>query len=247
MIRLLTLLATAMLAAPACAATLEARVVAIGTGSALAVLGPDEKLRRVKLIGVDAPEKTQPYGEDARKLLGEWLTGRTIPVRYEKVDKDGRIFGQIQVGDTDLGLRLIEAGLAWCDPADAPDLDTRVRERYWEACARAKALRQGLWRDPNPMPPWEHRRIPQFKPIPGPSGSSDRTCQAIGQQQLQCDDDIRYRRAGEKVYGSDGVIYSRRGHTITGTDGSHYERQGSTVYGADGSVCRTRGRQVSCY
>jgi len=225
---------------------LEARMVAFGSGSALAVLGPDEKLRRVKLVGVDAPERTQPYGQDALRLASQWLKGGRFPVEPVRVDRDGRIHGRVVVDGEDVGLKLLEAGLAWCDPADTETLSPTLRDRYAHACDEAKKRRAGLWRDPYPVPPWEHRKIPQVASLPTIAQPTERQCRFVGNADIQCDDGISYRIRGDRIYGSDGVVYSRSGSTLSGTDGSHARISGQTIYGPDGTVCRVRGRLIHC-
>lgn len=226
---------------------LRAKIVAYASGSAFAVLDGGEKLRRVKLSGVDAPEQRQAYAQQARQLAAEWLGSGPIEIVVDKTDKDQRIHGRVTRDGRDVGLQLLEAGLAWCDPDDAAILSAAVRETYQQACDAAKKQRRGLWRDANPMPPWEHRKIPQFDPLPGSERAPGKQCQEIGYQTLQCDDGKTYRSVGSQIIGSDGTVYTRRGNTITGTDGNHFEQQGTSSYGSDGSICRSRGRRVDCY
>lgn len=227
--------------------TLRAKVVAFGSGSAFAVLDPHEKLKRVKLAGVDAPERTQRFGPQAEQLAGEWLGSGPIEIAVDRTDEAGRIHGRVSVDGRDVGLELIRAGLAWCDPHDATSLPAAVRALYDEACAQAKAKRRGLWSDAHPVPPWEHRRIPQFAPPPAAEQRAGKSCREIGYQTVQCDDGKTYRSVGSQIIGSDGTVYSRRGNTVTDDAGNRYERRGTSIYGTDGTVCRTRGTRVDCY
>jgi endonuclease YncB( thermonuclease family) len=226
---------------------LRARIVAYGSATAFAVLDPQEKLKRVKLSGVDAPERTQRFGTQAQQLAGEWLGNGAIEIAVDKVDKDGRVYGRVSVDGRDVGLELIKAGMAWCDPADVSDVPAPLRERYELECAEAKKQRRGLWIDANPRAPWEHRKIPQFAPTPGAERPAGKSCQEIGYQTVQCDDGKTYRSVGDQVFGSDGSIYQRRGNTLTDDSGNRFEQQGTSIYGSDGTVCRTRGRRIDCY
>jgi len=222
-------------------------IVAYNSGSAFAILDANEKLRRVKLSGVDAPERRQPYAAQAQQLASEWLGRSPFEIQVDYAGADQRIHGRVLRDGQDVGLRLLEAGLAWCDPTDSAKLPSELRDAYSRACAQAKSKQRGLWRDPNPTPPWEHRKIPQFDPLPSGGSTPPKGCQEIGYQTLQCEDGKTYRIVGNQVLGSDGTVYSRRGNTTTGTDGSRYEHQGTSIYGSDGSVCRSRGRRVDCY
>jgi endonuclease YncB( thermonuclease family) len=226
--------------------TMQAKkVVAAASATAFAVLDADDKLRRVKLTGVDAPERDQRFARQAQQLAAQHLGAGPLAIAIDAVDGEQRIHGRPQVDGLDLGLVLIEAGLAWCDPADMESLPGKLRTAYEQACTQARAQRRGLWQDAHPVPPWEHRKIPRFDPPPT-QPSAARQCREIGYQTVQCDDGVTYRNVGSQVYGSDGTIYSRRGNTVTGSDGNRYEQRGSSVYGTDGSVCRSRGRLIDC-
>lgn len=234
------------LAQPAPGDSLQAKVVAYGSASAFAVLDERQKLRRVKLTGIDAPEKKQPFAAQAQRLASEHLGAAAVTIAVDLVDAEQRVHGRISVQGRDLGLVLLEAGLSWCDPADSSHLPAALRAAYAQACEQARAQRRGLWHQPHPTPPWEHRKVPQFDPLPG-THTQKRNCRDIGYGTLQCDDGSRYRSVGGTVVGSDGTLYTRRRNTVTGSDGQRYEQQGSTVYGTDGTVCRLRGRQVECF
>jgi endonuclease YncB( thermonuclease family) len=225
---------------------LAAKVIAYASGSAFSVLDPKEKLRRVKLAGIDTPETTQRFGAQARQLAAEYLSAKPILIAIDKTEKDARVHGRVNVDGRDVGLVLIEAGLAWCDPHDAAILPEQIRETYWKACDTAKAQRRGLWQDGHPTPPWDYRKIPRFDPLPQAQPVT-RNCQDIGYQTVRCDDGKTYRSVGDQIIGSDGTTYTRRGNTITGSDGNRYEQRGTAIYGTDGSVCRQRGRNVACY
>jgi endonuclease YncB( thermonuclease family) len=228
-------------------AVLRAKIVAYGSGSAFAVLDQSEKLKRIKLTGVDSPEQRQRFGPQARHLAAEWLGASAFEIIVDRTDKDGRIHGRVVVDGHDVGFELIKAGLAWCDPADIAEIPQALREKYERECLQVKAQRRGLWLDQNPTPPWEQRKIPQFDPLPGAERPAGRSCREIGYQSVQCDDGKTYRIVGRQVLGSDGTTYSRRGNTLTGSDGNRFELQGASIYGTDGTVCRTRGKRTNCF
>lgn len=227
--------------------SISGKVVAYSSGTAFAMLDSEGKLRRLKLTGIDAPERRQRFATEARQLASQWLGSGAIQIRVDGSGKDGRTHGRVEMDGQDVGLLLITAGLAWCDPSDASMLPTNTRETYQAACLKARNGRQGLWREANPVPPWEYRRIPEFDPLPQPQRGPERSCRDIGYQSVQCDDGTRYRAVGEDIQGSDGSTYARRGRSLIGDDGSRYTQQGTSTYGTDGTICRSRGRQTLCY
>jgi len=228
------------------AQSLHATLVSQSSGTAFAVLDSSEKLKRVKLTGVDAPERRQRFATESRQLASQWLGTKPIDIAIDGTDKDARILGRVVTDGRDVGLVLIEAGLAWCDPADDKLLSEQIRTAYRAACEQAKSQRRGVWQEANPTPPWEYRRIPQFDPLPAQT-RAEKNCWDVGYQTVQCDDGKSYRSVGNDIVGSDGTVYARRGNTYTGNDGSRYNQQGPSTYGSDGTVCRSRGRQTSCY
>jgi len=227
--------------------TMRGKVVAYSSGTAFAVLDATDKLKRIKLTGVDAPERKQRFAPEARALASQWLSTTPIEIAVDFTDTEQRIHGRVAVNGHDIGLVLIAAGLAWCDPNDEAHLPLAIRTAYRQGCEQARSQRRGLWQDANPTPPWEYRKLPQFDPLPGTGKTSSISCKQIGHQIVQCDDGTSYRTQGTQIVGSDGSLYSKRGSTLSRDDGTHYTQRGTTVYGSDGTVCRTRGRQIDCF
>lgn len=237
----------AALAQPTPPNTIRGKVVAYSSGTAFAVLDATDKLKRIKLTGVDAPERKQRFAAEARALASQWLSTAPIEIAVDATDTEQRIHGRVAVNGHDIGLILIEAGLAWCDPNDEARLPSAIRAAYRQGCEQAKNQRRGLWQEANPTPPWDYRKLPQFDPLPGAGKTSSRSCKQIGHETVQCDDGTSYRTVGNQIVGSDGSLYSKRGNTLSGDDGTHYTQRGTTMYGSDGTICRARGRQIDCF
>jgi len=126
---------------------------------------------KVRLAGVDAPEQGQPFGERSRQNLARLVAGKTVEVRWHKHDRYGRVVGQVWVVSPDArcqaagcpktldaGLAQLTMGLAWHFKRYAHEQGAEERERYSFAEVEARARRAGLWRDPEPVAPWEWRR-----------------------------------------------------------------------------------------
>lgn len=138
--------------------TLTGRVIGITDGDTLTVLDSRFSQRKVRLSGIDAPEKSQPFGNVSRQHLALLTFGRHVTVVATKRDRYKRTVGKVLVGEVDANLAQIEAGLAWHYRDYARDQQPADRRAYAEAEDAARANRTGLWRDARPVAPWDYRR-----------------------------------------------------------------------------------------
>jgi endonuclease YncB( thermonuclease family) len=136
---------------------LPGRVLRVIDGDSL-VLDVRGSLFEIGLAGVDAPELNQPWGPGAAEHLRRMIAGAFVVVDAHTT-RDSGMVGSIRFKGRDLGLDLIEAGLAWSlfrgDPADGP---AATPHAYTRAEQAARAAGRGLWSDENPVPPWQWRR-----------------------------------------------------------------------------------------
>ncbi len=111
--------------------------------------------RSVRLWGIDAPEKKQAYGPEARDFAEAFLAGKKLRVLDVESGGFGRVGGIVYAGSDCLNAALVRAGLAWVyeEYCDLPVCDE------WRALQEsARAGRVGLWADDEAVPPWEFRR-----------------------------------------------------------------------------------------
>ncbi len=130
---------------------LTGRVVSVTDGDTIKILTKDKTLYKIRLTGIDAPEKSQAFGKKSKNNLSRLVAGRIADIHYEKEDKYGRILGIVYVDDLDMNLRQIEDGYAWVYRRYCHRVD------YYKAEAYAKSKKLGLWYDKYPMPPWDYR------------------------------------------------------------------------------------------
>lgn len=140
------------------AGVIQGKVVDLGWGDSITVLDAQSKQQRVRLLGIDAPEKDQAFGPSARQKLSTLVFGKTVTVKYQKVDRSGRPLGKVLVGATDINLEMLKSGMAWyyTNDRDLPETD---RPLYATAEREAKAAERGLWQDESPVSPWEFRQV----------------------------------------------------------------------------------------
>ncbi len=148
-----------LLSLPAFADSLTGKVVKITDGDTLYVLDANYKDHKIRLAGIDAPERRQAYGLASRKHLASIVAGKQVTVEYQKRDRYGRIVGKVLLDGIDVCLEQVKAGLAWHYKKYQHEQSAEDRELYADAENKARNERLGLWRENNPIPPWEHRRL----------------------------------------------------------------------------------------
>ncbi|MDO8989012.1 MAG: thermonuclease family protein [Sideroxyarcus sp.] len=147
-----------MFAAPSGADTLQGRVVAVTDGDTVKVLDASRTEWKIRLMGIDAPEKKQAFGARSKSNLSDLVYGKTVIVEYSKKDRYGRTVGKILVNGVDANLEQIKAGMGWHYKKYAREQPVADRETYALAEERARAGQRGLWGDAEPVPPWDWRK-----------------------------------------------------------------------------------------
>ena len=154
------------------AETLIGKVVKIADGDTVTIVDNQGQKHRIRLAGIDAPEKDQPYGDVSTQSLVELLSDKTVTIKYEKLDRHKRIVGKVLVdppGEVfcmalgcvkkiDAGLEQIKAGFAWHYKYYQMEQSEEDRSIYSEAELDARIKKIGLWKDEEPMAPWVWRR-----------------------------------------------------------------------------------------
>jgi endonuclease YncB( thermonuclease family) len=146
--RILTLTALAILSAPALPAdpphSFDGKVVKIADGDTITVL-LDKTQHKIRLEGIDAPEKGQAYGTKARQALADKVFGETVRVDWKKRDRYGRIIGRVYLGNRDIALEMVKDGFAWHYKRyskEAAFANAQKERCEWEGGQRA---RDQLW------------------------------------------------------------------------------------------------------
>jgi len=163
-------LLAALLAFGICVAqaeVLEGRVVAVADGDTMTILDASKRQYRIRINGIDAPEKRQAFGERSKQNLSRMAFQKDVRLECHKTDQYKRKVCKVWVqpadcptcGKTlDVGHAQVIAGLAWWYRAYAKEQTADDQGRYESAEDEARLRKQGLWRDREPVPPWEWRR-----------------------------------------------------------------------------------------
>jgi endonuclease YncB( thermonuclease family) len=149
--------------------TLAGKVVGVSDGDTITVLDSDKRQHKIRVAGIDAPEKNQAFGQRSKENLSRLVFGKDVEVRWSKHDRYQRIVGKVMVAEPncqradcnktlDAGLGQITDGLAWWYRKYAKEQSAEDAGAYDFAEQEARARRVGLWRDVDPVPPWDWRR-----------------------------------------------------------------------------------------
>ncbi|TVM18686.1 thermonuclease family protein [Oceanidesulfovibrio indonesiensis] len=152
---LLTLLPLALLL-PSSLLAWEGKAVRIVDGDTIVVLRDGKEQVRVRVYGIDCPEKKQPYGRKATRFAAAMVGNELVDVEHIDTDRYGRTVGIVRTlkGKHDLGEALLQAGLAW---VYARYCTRPVCSRYVQVEAEARSRGEGLWSEQMPTPPWRWR------------------------------------------------------------------------------------------
>jgi endonuclease YncB( thermonuclease family) len=146
-------LAAVLLVASAYAETIAGKVVSVSDGDTVTVLQEKTEIK-IRLHGIDSPEKNQDFGQAARKLTADLCFGEVVTVHVTDTDRYGRKVGLVLLEDGRvLNHELVAAGLAHWYAQYAPD--DLALERLQ---ADAKAAKRGLWSRPDVITPYEFRK-----------------------------------------------------------------------------------------
>ena len=135
---------------------INGKVVHIADGDTITVLS-DKKEYKIRLYGIDTPERGQPFGKKAKEFTADMAGMKKVVVDPMDKDRYGRIVGLVYIdGDGEcLNEEILRAGFAWVYRyyCKAKFCNKWLKIEKW-----AQEKEKGLWRDKNPVPPWDWRR-----------------------------------------------------------------------------------------
>jgi len=132
-------------------------VIAVPDGDGLEVYDHPGTLR-IRLRHVDAPENGQPYARESRDFLRSLCLGKVLKFTIAKWDCYGRAVTDVRLEDgRNPSTALVAAGLAWWYRKYSRNDFIGDLEKF------ARKNKRGLWKDPNPTPPWEYRKARKLR------------------------------------------------------------------------------------
>lgn len=137
---------------------LQGRVVGITDGDTITVLDSSNTQYKIRLSGIDAPERGQAFGQASKQNLSGLIFGKSVTVEFSKRDRYGRIVGRVLLSGRDINLEQVRGGHAWHYKQYEREQTPAERKAYAEAETEARKEKRGLWRDAEPVPPWDYRK-----------------------------------------------------------------------------------------
>lgn len=134
------------------------QVVKVVDGDTVHVLVEGDQLRKVRLTGIDAPERGQPYGRKSTEYLSSLIASRWVYVASNRQDRYQRDLGKILLNDTDINLEMVAAGYAWWYRYYRDQQSVTDQALYEQAEDGAKDSGIALWADKNPINPYRWRK-----------------------------------------------------------------------------------------
>ena len=153
MVRFVILLLVLNVSISAFAESISGKVINIADGDTLTILNSENNQVKIRLAAIDAPEKSQPFGNRSKQSLSDMCFGKQARIEVVDTDRYGRTVGMVTCGDVRANDAQVASGMAW------------VYRKYAEGFGHlypleesAKVSRKGLWSEPSQIPPWEWRK-----------------------------------------------------------------------------------------
>ena len=127
----------------------SAKIIKISDGDTITVLNGKEQTK-VRLYGIDAPEKKQDYGQKSKQFLASLIAGQVVEVEPKGKDRYKRTLGVIYHKGQDINAQMALSGYAWAY--------VKYSRIYVDQEKTARENKRGLWQSSNPTPPWVWRK-----------------------------------------------------------------------------------------
>jgi len=144
--------------------SIRGRITGVIDGDTINVVILSQHQIRVRVAFIDAPEKSQAFGQRAKQAMSDLVFGKDVELRPHGIDRSGLLVARVLVDNRDAGLELLKQGLCWVFEKHVDEAPAEIQAEYRNAEASAQSERLGLWQDPAPVPPWQWREEERAKP-----------------------------------------------------------------------------------
>ena len=134
---------------------IQGKVIKVADGDTITILDSENKQIKIRLYGIDAPERAQDFGKVSREYLAELVAGKTVNVTVLDTDRYGRSVGRIEIEGKEVAEEMLKFGLAWLYTTYCKMPEC---EHWKELETQAKTDKIGLWSNPTAQAPWLWRK-----------------------------------------------------------------------------------------
>lgn len=138
--------------------TYSGKTVGISDGDTITVLDDQKVQHRIRLRGIDAPEKAQSFGDKSKRNLSDLIFSKIVKIETCELDRYQREIGLVILNDQSMNAKQVLDGFAHVYREYLKDLPERERNNLEKAEEYAKKNRLGLWIDPSPILPKDFRK-----------------------------------------------------------------------------------------
>ena len=104
---------TLLISLTASADAITGRVVKVADGDTITILTQQKNQVKIRLNGIDTPERKQPYSNKAQQFTSSLVAGKDASVEIYDTDRYGRMVGVVYADSTNVNQEIVRAGFAW--------------------------------------------------------------------------------------------------------------------------------------
>ncbi|WP_276503899.1 thermonuclease family protein [Terrimonas pollutisoli] len=127
-------------------------VIKIVDGDTFDLLTADQATLRVRMYGIDCPEKKQDFYQSAKNALAAYIFKKNVQLKITGHDRNRRTIAMVYCNGQNINLAMIKNGFAWHFSKYSSDIN------FAQAESQARKAKAGLWKKPGPIAPWEFRK-----------------------------------------------------------------------------------------
>lgn len=157
-INIITALLALIISLPSNAEVIEGQVMAVYDGDSITVLDDQKVEHKIRMMGIDAPERSQPFADASKKALSDLVYRKHVTVDFNKRDRYRRVIGKVILNGADVNLEQVKRGMAWHYKQYQNEQELDDRSLYAQEEYLAQRDRRGLWAGNELVAPWEWRR-----------------------------------------------------------------------------------------
>lgn len=131
---------------------LKGTVVRIIDGDTFDMLTKQNKVQRIRMNGIDCPERSQDYYTVAKNALEKYIFRQEVELKTFNKDRYGRTIANVYLNNNNINIAMVKNGYAWYYKLYSSDINLDLAEK------EAKFKKVGLWRMPSPIAPWDFRK-----------------------------------------------------------------------------------------